>query len=108
MPKRRIAGCDALCFACSSSAWAGAYTDDLSATGVLFTRLLTDSCKLRAQKALRFERPATLQLGFRVLGQVAGVELLSNPAVTQNMAGLEKYLDSRKLEALHAEPLPGG
>jgi hypothetical protein len=78
------------------------------ATGALFTRLLTDSCKLQAQKALRFEGPATLQLSFTVLGQVAGAELFSNPAVTQSMAGLQKYVDSRKLEALQAEPLPGG
>jgi len=77
-------------------------------TGALFTRLLTESCKLPAQKALRFEGPATFQLSFTVLGQVAGAELFSNPAVTQNMAGLEKYVDPKKLEALRAEALPGG
>lgn len=79
-----------------------------AATGALFTRLLTESCKPQAQKALRFEGPATIQLSFTVLGQVAGAELFSNPAVTQNMTGLEKYVDSKKLEALKAEALPGG
>jgi hypothetical protein len=78
------------------------------ATGALFTRLLTESCKVQTQKALRFEGPATLQLSFTVLGQVAGAELFSNPAVTQNMAGLDKYVDSKKIEALKAESLPGG
>jgi hypothetical protein len=79
-----------------------------AATGALFTRLLTESCKPQAQKALRFEGPATIQLSFTVLGQVAGAELFSNPAVTQSMAGLEKYVDSKRLEALTAESLPGG
>ncbi len=71
-------------------------------------RLLTESCRLQTQKALRFEGPATIQLSFTVLGQVAGAELFSNPAVTKGMADLAKYIDSRKLDALKAEPLPDG
>lgn len=77
-------------------------------TGALFMRLLTESCRLQTQKALRFEGPATIQLSFTVLGQVAGAELFSNPAVTKGMADLAKYIDSRKLDALKAEPLPDG
>ena len=76
--------------------------------GALFMRLLTDSCKPQAQKALRFEGPATIQLSFTVLGQVAGAELFSNPVVAKNMAGIEQFLDSKKLEALKAEAPPGG
>lgn len=74
--------------------------------GGLFMRLLTDSCKLQAQKALRFEGPATLQLSFSVLGQVAGTELFSNPVVANNMAGLQKFVDARQLESLLAEAPP--
>lgn len=71
--------------------------------GGLFMKLLTESCKLQAQKALRFEGPATLQLSFSVLGQVAGAELFSNPVVANNMAGLQKFVDAKQLEALMAE-----
>lgn len=71
--------------------------------GGLFMRLLTESCKQQTQKALRFEGPATLQLSFSVLGQVAGTELFSNPVVANNMAGLQKFVDSKQLEALMAE-----
>jgi hypothetical protein len=76
--------------------------------GALFMKLLTESCKLQTQKALRFEGPATIQLSFTVLGQVAGAELFSDPAVTKGMAGLEKYIDSEKLDALKADAPPGG
>ncbi len=78
------------------------------AIGALFMKLLIESCKPQPQKALRFEEPATLQLSFSVLGQVAGAELFSNPAVAQGMAGLVKYLDAQKLEALKTEAPPEG
>lgn len=69
----------------------------------LFTRLLTDSCREQTTKALKYEGPATLQLSFQVLGQVAGSELFSSPEVAQAMSGLEKYADNEKIEALTKE-----
>ena len=77
-------------------------------TGILFMKLLTESCKTQTQKALRFEGPATIQLSFTVLGQVAGAELFSNPVVAKNMADLEKFVDSKKIEALKSEAPPDG
>jgi hypothetical protein len=78
------------------------------AIGGLFMKLLTESCKAQTQKALRYEGPATIQLSFTVLGQVAGAELFSNPAVAREMSGIEKFFDARKLEALTAETTPDG
>lgn len=66
----------------------------------LFTRLLTESCKEKAQKAMAYEGMVTLQTSFAVLGQVAGQELFASPEVQKSMSGLEKYLDTKKLEAL--------
>ena len=43
--------------------------------GTLFMKLLTESCKTEAQKALQAEGPATMQYAFEVLGKVAGQEL---------------------------------
>jgi hypothetical protein len=74
--------------------------------GAMFMKLLTESCKVETQKALRFEGPATIQLSFTVLGQVAGAELFSNPLVAKEMAGIEKFIDSKKLESLNAETTP--
>lgn len=68
--------------------------------GALFMKLMTESCREKTQKALKYEGPATLQLSFQVLGQVAGAELFSNPEVAKGMAGLEKFIDSKKLAAL--------
>jgi hypothetical protein len=74
------------------------------AMGALVMRLLTDSCKTEAQKAIQYEGPITLQLAFEVLGRVAGQELFSSPEVTGNFQGLAKYIDSDKLKALTTTP----
>jgi hypothetical protein len=71
-----------------------------AATGALFMRLLTESCKDKAQTALQYEGPATIQTSFTVLGQVAASELFSSPEVKQAMSGLEKNVDSKKLQEL--------
>ena len=71
-----------------------------AATGALFMKLLTVSCKDKAKKALAYEGSATIQLSFQVLGQVAAAELFSSPEVKQAMSGLEKHIDTKKLEEL--------
>jgi hypothetical protein len=68
--------------------------------GQLMTTLLTDRCKEQSKKAVKYEGPAAIQLGFQVLGQVAGSDLFSSPEVAKGMAGLEKYVDKKKLETL--------
>jgi hypothetical protein len=49
-------------------------------------------------RPLTYEGPATLQLSFTVLGQVAAGELFSSPEVKQAMSGLTKSIDAKKLE----------
>ena len=73
-------------------------------TANLFVRLLTESCKDAATTALKFEGPATLQLSFQVLGQVAGAELFSNPQVAAVMADLDKHMAPGALDVLKSEP----
>lgn len=73
------------------------------AIGSLFMRLLTESCKDQTQKALRYEGPATIQMSFAVLGQVAGTELFSNPLVVNAMSGIEQHLDASKLQGLQSD-----
>lgn len=66
----------------------------------LVMELLTDSCRSETEKALKYEGTSTLETAFSVLGQVAGQELFSSSEVSAGMAGLEKYLDSERLESL--------
>jgi hypothetical protein len=68
--------------------------------GELMTTLLTDRCKEQTKKAIKYEGPAAIQLGFQVLGRVAGSDLFASPEVAKGMGGLEKYVDKQKLEML--------
>jgi hypothetical protein len=69
-------------------------------TGKLFMRLLTTSCKDDTVRALRYEGAEAIQAGFGVLGQVAGRELMTSPHVTASLAGMEKHLDTNRLQGL--------
>jgi hypothetical protein len=72
--------------------------------GTLFMKLLTESCKTEAQKALQTEGAATIQFAFEVLGKVAGQELFTSPEVSGNLKGLAKYIDGEKIKALASQP----
>ena len=61
-----------------------------------------EKCVDTAKKAIHYEGPLALQQSFQVLGQVASMETFSDPSVLAVMAGLEKYTDKTRLEALRA------
>jgi hypothetical protein len=66
----------------------------------LFMKLLTESCKAKTEQALKYEGSSAIGTSFQVLGQVAGRELFASPAVVKNMAGMQKYIDEKKLQDL--------
>src|SRR5476649_707011 len=72
--------------------------------GDLFMKLLTNTCRERTKDALKYEGGAAIQLSFQTLGQVAGMELASNPLVQARMSGFSKHIDEAKLKELTAEP----
>ena len=72
-------------------------------TAELFVKLLTESCREQAQKAVKYEGPYAIQAGFKVLGQVAAQELFSSPEVSAGMAGMEKHFDTEKLEEIFGQ-----
>jgi hypothetical protein len=73
----------------------------------LITQLLTKTCADQAQKAVQYEGPATVQMSFQLLGQVAATELFADPAVMNAMKGLSKYVDEKQLTAaLQPKPSP--
>ena len=65
----------------------------------LMMKLLTESCKEKAEKAIKYEGQIALQTSFRTLGQVAAQDLFTNPDVAAVISGLEKYLDGEKLKS---------
>lgn len=68
--------------------------------GDLMNRLLLVSCKTETKEAIKYEGGTTIEASFQVLGQVAGRELFSNPAVTESLSNLDKHIDSAALEKL--------
>jgi hypothetical protein len=83
----------------------GSQREDLNrAIAKLLERLLTESCRTQTQDAAKYEGRASFEAAFQVLGQVAGRELFSHPAVAGSMAEVDKYLDKKKLEGLVDAP----
>ncbi|HSQ95637.1 MAG TPA: hypothetical protein VLM18_06005 [Croceibacterium sp.] len=72
------------------------------AMGTLFERLLLVSCRKEASEALRYEGSMAMQASFQILGQVASVSMMSNPAVRSAFGQIGKYVDEKKLEELGA------
>jgi len=64
----------------------------------LIMKLMTESCKEKAAKALKYEGIASIEQSFQVFGQIAGQEIFTNPDVAATMSSFEKYLDSNKLK----------
>ena len=63
----------------------------------LFVKLLTETCKEPAAKAIKYEGQPALNTSFSILGQVAAKELFANPNVAAGLSGLDKHLDKEKL-----------
>lgn len=74
------------------------------ATADLLERLLTVTCRKQTKEALKYEGPIAIQLSFRVLGQVAGQALMSNPAVAKGFGEVNRLLDVEKLKELSNSP----
>ena len=66
-------------------------------TADLSVKLLTETCKDQTIKSIKYEGEVAIQSSFSVFGQVAAKELFSNPDVAAGMAGLEKYMDAKKI-----------
>ena len=66
----------------------------------IFQRLLTESCKGEAKKAMKYEPQTALESSFGVLGQVAAQGLFSDPGVEGSMGEFVKYMDEEKLKGL--------
>lgn len=63
----------------------------------LVTRLLTVNCAAQARAASQ-EGPAGMMASFKSLGEVAMMELTSNPAVAESISAYVQFVDRKKVE----------
>jgi hypothetical protein len=68
--------------------------------GKLVTRLMADDCPNQTIEALEEDGSMAIESAFRLVGQVAMQELITNQDVAASISGFEKYLDQEKLRAL--------
>jgi len=61
--------------------------------GGLNNWLPTESCRQKAEKAIKYEGQIAIQSSFQIFGQVTAQELFSSPDVAAAVADLEKHLD---------------
>ncbi len=69
-------------------------------TGALFTRLLAESCPAEMRAAMQNEGAQAMQAAFGTLGQVAMQELMSDANVSAAISAFERFVDTKKLEAI--------
>ncbi len=70
------------------------------AAGASATRLVTETCRDAALKAVADRNPVAFQTGFAALGQMAMLEVVGNPEVIRSMSSLDAFLDRGRLESL--------
>jgi hypothetical protein len=68
--------------------------------GELYTRLITDTCKLQTYNAAKYEGPSAVTDAFKFLGQVSAQSIFSDPSVSDGMKDVMKYFDQEKLNSV--------
>lgn len=77
-----------------------AATREVAAT---FNRLMLSDCRAEAIEAIRHEGSLVIQSSFEILGQAAGIEMMTNPDALAEIERLDAFLDISGLEALGTE-----
>lgn len=66
----------------------------------LVTRLLLQNCGEQTRAVMQAEGGQGMLSAFRSLGEVAMMELMSNPEVSATISGYTQFLDKEKFDAL--------
>lgn len=72
-------------------------------TADLFVKLLTETCREKTIKAVKFEGQDSIKVAFEVLGRVAAQGIFSDPSVAKEVANLGKFADKEKLKEIGLE-----
>jgi hypothetical protein len=68
--------------------------------GLLFTRLLSESCPEEVRIAVDREGGSVIGAAFEILGRVAMQELMHNDQVSSAMEGVAPFIDTERLQAV--------
>jgi hypothetical protein len=74
--------------------------DASRAAGLMFTRLVTETCPKEARAAVQVAGPTAFQSAFTVLGQLAMQELMTDKDVAAGMSAIERHIDAAKVQAV--------
>jgi hypothetical protein len=66
----------------------------------LFQRLLVVDCRSQTVDAIKNEGPNAIEAAFKVLGEIATRDLMSDKEVAKEIEGFIKYLDQSKFEEI--------
>lgn len=75
-------------------------TDADKGMAQLVTRLLLQNCAEQTRAVMQAEGGQGMLSAFRSLGEVAMMELMSNPEVSATISGYTQFLDKEKFDAL--------
>ena len=70
------------------------------AAGILYTRLIAESCANEMKAAVKNEGEGSLKSSFEFLGRLAMQELVSNQNVASSFSSTEKYFDIEKIRGV--------
>ena len=68
--------------------------------GILFTRLITETCPNEMRAVIKSEGAEGAKFAFESLGKMAMQELTSNSQVSGVIAGFQRYVDKPKVERI--------
>jgi hypothetical protein len=68
----------------------------------LVTRLLTENCPAQMRAAIEKGSNQGMVDAFKSLGEVAMMELMSNPDVSASIGGYTQFIDKKKFDAVFA------
>jgi hypothetical protein len=78
--------------------------DELDRTiAMLFTKLLSEKCPAQAKLAMKIDGSAALGSAFKIIGELAMQELMSNPKVDASFTKFTGYLDQERLNSVLSE-----
>ncbi len=73
------------------------------AMAAVFERLVLTDCRREYVATAKADGPAAIREAFRVMGERAAAQLMSDPASTKELEGFAAHLDEEKWQALSAE-----
>jgi hypothetical protein len=68
--------------------------------GTLITRLMTEDCPQQAKAAFQENGSVAIEGAFRIVGEVAMQELMTDQKVSQALGRFEKYVDQQKMSEI--------